>query len=170
MNEADLIILRDEIVNDPAARGYKLTDDTWTGGANVPRPDQDIADLVNEQLFTVDAESIPMEEARAATTYEAYNDLAIDEQEYLRWVTPNGGALRITADAKLQLTGRIPAAAGVAGTGSDNASWWSVSTRAVVAAAFLALIELPGGRSDILYRQGRVVTAGDVGDAFNLLP
>ena len=109
-----------------------------------------------------------MEQARTTCTYDAYNNLAIDEQEWLRWLTPNGGELRITADVKLQLTGRTLASNGSGGTGNDNISFWAAANRVAMCAAFLSLVEVAGGRAEVLWGAGTTISIGQVGAAANL--
>lgn len=154
-----LLALKAEINTDPLALGYKV--------AGVWKPGQEIADLLNAKNYTIDAISIGMEDARAATTSSAYGGLTADKKEYLRWITPNGGQLRISADVKLQLTGRALCVAGSPGTGNDNSSWWIAQDRAPMSAAFRALIELPGSRAEVLWGQDMHITALLVAQAFN---
>ena len=54
MADFTLVALKDEIVNDTQALGYKNTNDTWTGGPNPPKGDQEIADLINAKNLVED--------------------------------------------------------------------------------------------------------------------
>ena len=159
--------LHDEIENDPEALGYKEVGGEWKG-------DRVIADIINAKNFIIDRENIPTGQVRATTTYDAYNDLSIDEQEWIRWMTPGSGdefgdgGFQVTADMKLQLTGRSLAVNGVAGSGNNNASFWSVAERGEMAPAMLALIEISGSRAGVLWDEGASVSAGQVGAAANL--
>ena len=110
--------LADEINNDPAAIGYKEVGGAW-------KLDGEIKALLDAQDFKIDKPSINQEDIRATTTFAGYNTLGIDEQEWIRWMTPNSGQLRITADVKLQLTGRTPAIDGIAGVGASGAMFVS---------------------------------------------
>jgi hypothetical protein len=150
--------LHDEIENDPESIGYKIGAD-WKG-------DQVIADLINAQNLVIDQGEIAAKDIRAVTTYAAYDTLSIDEQEWLRWMT--GGPLLVTADLKLQLTGRSLAANGVAGSGDNSDSFWAAAHRNAMAPAMLALTEVPGSRSEVLWGAGTTVTASNVGHAANL--
>jgi hypothetical protein len=161
MAEFTLQALHDEIEADPLTLGYKEAGGAWKG-------DQAIADLINANNYFVDNISVQEEEVRLATTYEAYNNLSIDEQEWLRWITPGGGDLRVSADIKLQLTGRTLTVDGAAGTGNDNASFWAVADRSEMIAAHLPLIEVPGSRAMVLWGQGTVISLGQIGNAANL--
>lgn len=164
MAEFTLQALNDEIDNDPEAIGYK-TGATWKG-------DQEIADLINAKNYTIDRASIPSEDVRAAVTYGAYNNLSIDEQEWIRWMTPGGsgetGQFKVTADMKLQLSGRTLTTNGTAGTGNDNSSFWAAANRAAMAPAMLALIEVPGSRAEVLWDEDRIINPAEVGAAANL--
>lgn len=161
--------LKDEIVLDPESIGYKNTNDAWTGGPNPTKPFDEIAGLANEPDLVIDRATIPMEDARAAATFEAYDSLSIDEQEWIRWVTPNGGALRITPDVKLQLSGRTPATNGVAGTGADSDSFWAAAHDQDMAPLYLSMIEKAGSRAEVLWGEGCVVTENDVVKALNIV-
>ena len=162
MVDFTLEALKDEIVNDPEGLGYKnsATPTDWKG-------DQVIADLINDKLLKVDKTVVNMETIRGAIQFDWYNNLSIDEQEFIRWKTPNGGDLPVTPEMKLELTGRTPAVNGVGGTGADNDSWWAASNDQDAAPAMLALIEVVGGRAEVLWGVGRTISAGNVGAAFN---
>lgn len=153
--------LHDEIESDPEALGYKEAGGAWKG-------DQVIADLINAQNYTIDRDSVLMEAVRGITTYDAYNTLAIDEQEWLQWMTPNSGQFQVTTDMKLQLSGRSLTSAGVAGSGNDSNSFWSTANRGEMAPAFLALIEVPGSRAEVLWGEGSTVSNRNVAYAANL--
>lgn len=153
--------LHDEIESDPQGIGYKEVGGAW-------KEDNVICDLINAKNYKIDNISIPMEEVRAATTYDGYNDLLADEQEWIRWMTPNGGNFRVTANMKLQLSGRSLASDGNAGSGNDNQSFWSVSESGELAPAMLALIEADGSRAEVLWGKNNTVSIGEVGHAANL--
>ncbi len=160
MAEFSLQALHDEIEADPEDLGYK------DGGAWIG--DQAIADLINAKNYTIDPHGVEMEAVRAGVSYDAYNTLAIDEQEWIRWMTPNSGIFQVTADMKLQLTGRSLTSNGTAGTGNDSNSFWSAAHRTEMSAAMLALIEVPGGRAGVLWGAGQIVSVSNVGGAENL--
>lgn len=161
MADFTLQALHDEIENDTEAIGYKEGGGAW-------KADSVIADLINTKNYTIDVDDISMESARAITTYDAYNNLQADEQEWSRWMTPNSGLFKVTADMKMQLTGRTLTSNGVAGTGSDNASFWGASDRAAMCAAFLDLIEVSGSRAEVLWGSGKTVSILEVAYAANL--
>lgn len=161
MTEFSLQELHDEIENDSQGLGYKEVGGTWKG-------DNVIVDLINAKNYKVDNLHVPMEEVRAITSYEGYNDLGMDEQEWIRWMTPNSGNFMVTPDMKLQLSGRSLALNGNAGSGNDNQSFWSVATRGEMAPAMLALIEVDGSRAEVLWGQSKTVTISEVGHSANL--
>ena len=161
MAEFSLQALHDEIEADPQTIGYKEAGGEWKG-------DDVIADLINAKNYTVDVANVPMEIVRAAVTYAAYNTLSIDEQEWLTWMTPNSGDFEVTADMKLQLSGRTPAAGGVGGTGDDGDSFWAAVHDQDMAPAMLALVEVAGGRAEVLWGAGQSVSISNVSRAANL--
>ena len=162
MSEFTLVALKDEIENDTESIGYKNspTSGDWKG-------DQIIADLINVKNLVIDRVSVEMELVRASTEYQWYNTLSADEQEWLRWQSPNGGMWVVSADMKLQLSGRTPTSNGVAGTGANNDSFWAASQDQDAAPVMLALIEIAGSRAEVLWDEGKFVTVGEVGRAFN---
>jgi len=161
MASFSLQALHDEIEADPKGLGYKETNGDWKG-------DQVIVDLINGKNYVIDVTAVPMEEVRATCTYEAYNTLAIDEQEWLRWMTPNSGEFRVSADMKLQLSDRSLTSNGIAGTGNNADSFWASAHRNEMALAMLGLIEVAGSRAEVLWGAGIIVYAGQVAHAANL--
>ena len=153
--------LADEINNDPAGIGYKEVGGAW-------KLDGEIKTLLDAQNFKIDKPSINQEDVRATTTFAGYNTLGIDEQEWIRWMTPNSGQLRVTADVKLQLTGRTPAANGIAGVGADNDSFWAAAQDQNMAPAMLALIEVDGSRAEVLWGEGVSPSLSQIGASANL--
>lgn len=164
MAEFTLEALKDEIVNDSESLGYKnsATPDDWKG-------DQIIADLINDKLLKVDLDSVDMELIRGSTNFDWYDALSIDEQEWLRWQTPNSGSWKVSADMKLKLSGRALAVNGVAGSGNDAGSFWAAADRGDAAPAMLALIEVSGSRAGVLWGSGITISLGQVGSAFNAI-
>lgn len=160
MADFSLQALHDEIEADPQVLGYKVGS-AW-------KEDAEIVALINAADFSIDKESAPMEAVRATCTYEAYNTLSIDEQEWMLWMTPNSGAFYVTADMKLQLTGRGLAVGGVAGVGDDSNSFWALAHRGDMAPAMLALIEVAGSRAEVLWGEGKTVSISEVGHSANL--
>ena len=169
MAEFSLAALKAEIINDPELVGYKNVHPSsdpsdWKG-------DQLIADLINAKNFQIDRVEVEMEVLRGAIEFDWYDSLSIDEQEYLRWQTPGGGAdsigWKVTDDMKLILTGRTLTNNGVAGTGVDNDGWWAAAHDQDAAPAMLALIEVSGSRAEVLWDEGRSISAGQVGGAAN---
>ena len=120
--------LKDEMNTDPLGIGYDPL------GANQPN-----VDLINAKNYTVDKPKISASDVRSTTTYDAYNNLSIDEQEWIRWMTGSNGFdeenMTVTPDLRTQLTG------------PDAASIWAVADRTEMNAAMLALFEVPGSRA-----------------------
>ena len=161
MVEFTLTALKSEIETDPKSLGYKEVGGQWKG-------DSVIADLLNEKNLVVDRISVGMEAIRQTVFYDWYNGLGIDEQEFLRWQTPNGGLWKVTADMKLGLCGRDLTIDGVAGAVSAANSWWAPADRTEAESPLLALLEVPGSRAEVLWGEGRTITAGNVGAAQNV--
>jgi len=168
MAEFSLEALKDEIVNDSQSLGYKnsATPNDW-------KEDQEIADLINAKNLVVDRDEVGMDEIRSVIEFGWYDRLSPDEQEYTRWQTPGGGGedgggnWKVSAHMKLLLSGRALVMDGVAGTGSNNASYWNATDRDLAAPAILALIEMSGSRAEVLWGVGRTITASNVGGSFN---
>ena len=137
---ADLLALKTEVTTDPLGLGYDL-------GANVTQ----ISDVINAKNFTVDKPRISPALVRATCTYDAYNNLSIDEQEWLTWMTGSSGtneeSLEVTADLRLQFT--------------NSGTFWAVSDRDAMNAAMLALIEVPGSRAEVLFGYGTSISTSD---------
>ena len=151
MAEFTLQSLHDEIEADPFALGYKEVGGEW-------KEDAVIVSLINAKSYKIDKPYVPMTMVRATVTYEAYNTLLGDEQEWLQWMAGGDGDLEVTADAKLQLTGRTLAASGVGGTGTNDDSFWADAHEDEMAPAMLSLIEVDGSRAEVLWGYGKVVS------------
>ena len=145
----DLAELKSEVEVDPTGLGY----------AAVVADTEELLALINAaNLATlVSKPAINPADVRSATLFDAYNNLAIDEQEWIRWMTAaNGGdggdTLIVTPDFRLQLTDA---------EGSGNASIWAVADRAAMNAAHLALIDVPGSRAEILWGHATIISRAD---------
>jgi len=139
---ADLLELKTEVNTDPLGLGYDPL------GTN-----QAVVDIINAKDFTVDKLKISTADVRSTTTFDAYNNLSIDEQEWIRWMTGTNGFneenMVVTADLRTQLTG----------PGSD--SIWALADRTEMNAAMLALIEVPGSRAEVLWGHGTLISRED---------
>jgi hypothetical protein len=139
-NPTHLQELKDEITNDPLALGY----------AAVLTETPLLLALLNDKnpAYIVSKPKISAAEVRAAVTYDAYNNLAIDEQEWLRWITGSNGvneeSLVVTPDLRLQLT--------------SGSTFWAVSNRTEMQAAMLAIIDVPGSRAEVLWGFGSTIS------------
>ena len=160
MAEFSLQALHDEIEADPEALGYKEAGGEW-------KDDSVIADLINAKDYAIDQDGVEMESVRAATPYDPYNSLLGDEQEWLKWMTPNSGTFQVTADMKKQLAGRALAVNGVPGS-VDASTFWASGDRTEMESIMLALIETPGSRAEVLWGAGQTVSMNNVGGAENL--
>ena len=143
-DSADLAALQSEVNTDPLAIGYDPNG-----------PTQDLLDLLNAKNYTVSKPKISQALVRSTCTYDAYNNLAIDEQEWIQWMTGSNGSddetLPVTADLRQQLAGD-PTATG---------SIWAVADRTAMNAAMLALIDVPGSRAEVLFGYGTNITRAD---------
>lgn len=143
---ADLAALKAEATNDPEGVGYTvLTDGNTTK----------FIEEINTKSFTVGKPKISSANVRATTTYDAYNNLAIDEQEWLRWMTGTNGFdeenLVVTPDILQNLAG-YPTA---------NGSIWATGDRDAMNAAMQALINVPGSRAEVLWGYGVSISRED---------
>ena len=136
---ADLAALKSEVNTDPLGIGYDPL-----GGT------QDILDLLNAKNYTVAKPKISSALVRSATTYDAYDTLAIDEQEWIRWMTGTDGFdeenMVVTDDLRTNLSG----------PGAD--SIWAPAHRDEMNAAMLALMDVPGSRAEVLFGYGTSIS------------
>ena len=143
---ADLLALKTEVNDDPTGVGYDPTGPTAAILAFLN--DKNPATLVAKPKISSAA-------IRTGVTFDAYDGLSPDEQEWLRWVTGSNGFeeenLPVTPDLGLQLTGN--------GTPAD--SMWAVPDRAAMVAAMEAIFNVPGSRAEILFGFGTVITSLD---------
>lgn len=145
----DLAALITEITTDPDGLGY-ATAPTWDIG--------EIADALNlkRTQYQVDKPYISSADVRASCTYDAYNNLSIDEQEWLRWITGSNGLneenLKVTDDLKQQLAG-VPTA---------NSAIWAAGNRNEMNPVMLSLIRFDGSRAEDLFGYGSSISTADV--------
>lgn len=138
--------LKAEVDTDPTGRGYVWANTT-----------EGLA-LINEKqdgVISVQKPRISPAAVRSSTTYDAYNTLAIDEQEWLRWITGSNGVqeenLLVTADLRKQLYG----------DGTPTDSMWAVAQRDAMVAAMDALINVAGSRAEQLFGFGTTISRDD---------
>jgi hypothetical protein len=147
---SELQIIRDEMDNDPLVIGWGLL------------ADPEAADVWNDETHataagTVDRLTILAGDVRAATPFDEYDALSIDEQEWLRWLTGGHGDLPVTVEIKSKLANR-----------NASGGIWAVNDNDAPD-AIKALIERPGSRREVLLGVGSTfITASDVADARRL--
>lgn len=139
---ADLLALKNEVTLDPNGYGYNQGDTEGTLSIlNLKRPE-----------ITVSKPKISSADIRSKCTYDAYNNLSIDEQEWIRWMTGSNGFeeenVVVTADLRTQLT-----------DGSN--SIWAPSDRPAMTTAMLDIIDVEGSRAEQLFGYGVVITRND---------
>jgi hypothetical protein len=139
---ADLLALKNEINNDPLSLGYNPVSGDVTN----------IINIINTKSYTVSKPKISAADIRSATTYDAYNNLSIDEQEWIRWMTGSNGFdqenVTVTQDLRDRLTDGVN-------------SIWAAGDRTAMNAAMLALIEVSGSRAEVLFGYGTVLNKND---------
>jgi hypothetical protein len=138
----DLLALKNEVNNDPLALGYAPESGNVTN----------IINILNTKNYTVSKPKISAADIRSATTYDAYNNLSIDEQEWIRWMTGSNGFdqenVTVTQDLRDRLT-------------DGTNSIWAAGDRTAMNAAMLALIEVPGSRAEVLFGYGTTLNKND---------
>lgn len=140
---ADLLALKNEVNNDPLGLGYNAS----SGDTNL------ILSTINEKTsqFTISKPKISAADIRSATTYDAYNGLAIDEQEWLRWVTGSSGFeeenLTVTADLRNQLV--------------ESSTFWAAADRTEMQAAMTLIFDVDGSRGEDLFGFGTAISRDD---------
>lgn len=149
----DLATLKNEVLTDPQSIGYAATQDEHGGWRT-----QQLLDLLNgKTLEKVAKPKISPANVRSAVTFDAYNALSIDEQEWIRWMTGSNGAtdesLVVTTDLRTRLTG--PGAASI----------WAAAQRDAMNQAMLDIIDVDGSRIEILFGYGCVVSRDDLNAA-----
>ena len=150
-DSADVTAALSEMQSDPA--GVGLAPLIAAGDAS---PTQPILDKWNEKTATtVVKPKISSAAVRSATTFDAYNALSIDEQEWIRWMTGSNGFeeenLVVTDDLRQKLSG-LPNA---------NEAIWAAADRSAMNAAMSALTDVLGSRAEILFGFGTIITRDD---------
>ena len=145
---ADLAALKAEVELDPLAIGY----DAPSGNA------RQVVDLLAENNYTVSKPRISTADVRSATTYQAYNRLAQDEQEWLVWMTGTNGYneenMIVTPDLRERLCGET-------GGGGGNSSIWAGGDRDEMEALMLGLFDVQGSRAEVLFGYGTRISHSD---------
>lgn len=142
---AHLLALKTEVETDPNGLGY----------AAVIAETANLLALLNDKnsATVLPKPKISAAAVRGATTFDAYNNLSIDEQEWLRWITGSDGrneeSLVVSADVRVQLAD------------PEGGTMWAVGNRPAMAAAMLALIDVPASRAEILFGFGTEIGRSD---------
>lgn len=143
----DLLSLKTEVNTDPLGLGYAAVIDSTN----------ELLGLLNGKehspTFIVSKPNISSALVRGTATFDAYDNLLADEQEWLRWMTGSNGFneenIVVTADLRARLTG------------PGSASIWAVADRVEMNQAMLDLIDVPGSRAEVLYDYGTVISRDD---------
>lgn len=151
MAEFTLEALKDEIVNDPNTIGYKNTNDTWTGGPNPPKGDQEIADLINDPAngATIRRSLVAPVEIKQTVDQGDFNALSPDEVNYITWIVTGEMLIDVRPDTIFN--------------GLTQIFGPATATRV----AMTALLQKTGSRAEVLWGENTDVLVGQVGRAFN---
>ena len=143
-NPADLAALKAEVNTDPDALGY---DQSVTQDG--------VLDIINlaRTAYTQQKEKVSAAAIRSGTSYDGYDGLAIDEQEWLRWMTGSNGFeeenMPVTADLRARLTG------------DGGTSIWAPADRTAMEAAMVAVFDRDGSRAEDLFGIGTTISRDD---------
>lgn len=139
---ADLLALKNEVNNDPLSLGYNPVSGDVTN----------IINIINTKSYTVAKPKISAADIRSSTTYDAYNNLSIDEQEWIRWMTGSNGFdqenVTVTQDLRDRLT-------------DGTNSIWAAGDRTAMNAAMIALMDVSGSRAEVLFGYGTMLNKND---------
>ena len=140
---ADLLALKNEINIDPNAYGY------------VPEDTNLVLDILalKRTEITVSRPTLQAVEIISVAYFAAYNGLAIDEQEWLRWIT-SIETIQVTQDVRDRFTG-------VLGGSLTGDSIWSAGTDDTMEPIMIALIDIDGSRAEELFGFGTVINRDD---------
>lgn len=158
MDNAQLLILKNEFTNDPRGYGYAQfwSVTPFDGGLppiiNAARTGADIGPAIKLNNPSVDTGKI-----RASVTFAGFDGLVVAAQAWFEWLTANG--FITVNDHLLQQLAGIPTASG---------SIWASADRVAMNAAMEALMRKFGSRAEELLGYGVVVTANDVSACRNV--
>ncbi len=138
--QEDLTALKAEVTNDPLTIGYSYFTDGNT---------DKLVGEINAKNYTTSKPKISSSDVRAAVTFGAFNNLAIDEQKWLQWVAPGneGDDIVVTPDLRTQLL--------------TSSTFWAAGDRVAMQAAMKALIDVPGSRAEVLFGYGTYISRED---------
>jgi len=139
----DLAALKSEVNTDPDGLGY---DTATTAG---------VVDVINllRSAYTQQKPKVSSAELRSATTYDAYDGLAIDEQEWLRWITGSNGFEEENIPVSADLRHRL--------LGDGGNSIWAVADRTEMEAAMTLVFSRDGSRAEDLFGIGTTISEAD---------
>lgn len=144
-NPAHIQALQSEINTDPIGIGYNPANGD-TG---------ELLGLLNAKNYTVGKPKISSAAIRSTTTYDAYDTLSIDGQEWIRWMTGSNGfdeeSVTVTDDLRQKLAGDPTAIQSI----------WATAHRDEMNAAMLALIDVTGSRAEVLFGYGTSISRED---------
>ena len=144
--EFSLVALKDEIVNDPENIGYKNSPvaNDWKG-------DQEIADLINDPAngAVITRKLIQSVELKASFDLAEFVALNQGQRDYLQCLISGDGLIDANEPAV------FGALTGMFAGGSTTRT------------ALLAKIQRQGSRAEVMWGEGKKITAGNVGFAFN---
>ena len=140
-NPAHLAELKAEVNTDPLAIGYNPAN----GDTN------EILAFINAKNYTVAKPSIDVNAVKDATTYDAFDGLLTPEQGWLQWQTDRSGDIGVSAEIRQKL----------AGDPTTNNAIWAAADRNAMNAVMLALMDVPGGRAEVLWGYGTTISRDD---------
>lgn len=147
MAEFSLQALHDEIEADPLAIGYKNPDGSWKG-------DQEIADMLNDLANgdTIERHIVEPRELVEQIALGDYVALTAGQQRYLDLVLEGVDTIN-TRTGETEVRASMLALFGAGTTTRTN---------------FVNVIQRPGSRAEVLWGEGKVVSALEVAYAANL--
>ena len=143
-NPDDLAALKSEVNTDPQGYGY-VPESTYDG----------VLDIINLKRdgIVVSNPTINASDIKAGMYFNAYNNLSIDEQEWIRWMTI-ADVIQVTQDFRDRMTG-------VLGGSVTGDSIWAAADDDVMEPLMLALIDVDGSRAEELFGQGTSISRDD---------
>lgn len=141
---ADLLALKTEVNTDPDSLGY-----------NASVTQEGVLDVINlpRSAYSRPKDKVSSAVIRSGTTYDAYDGLAIDEQEWLRWMTGSNGAVEENMPVTPDLRERL--------IGDGGTSIWAPADRTAMETVMLAIFTSDGSRAEDLFGVGTSISRDD---------